>query len=341
MKHWKKSLLAGMACLTAAIAQTSCNGIDDDLSDCGADVELTYRMRLITNMETEIDSVLSEAGDQPVANQLRQTMRQYFNDQGHDLDLSFYNLMDGMRLKQFDQNMNGQTQATYTIYLEQADYRHTAVANFRQNGIAQWLSPETLRLAALQNSRTDTIDSHQTGIFTGRHNVLVGKDGDRLTGIVDMYMANDAAAVVIDTTGVKCNGMKAYIEGLGNGFQPADSLYSHGKPQVVRTQLLPVSEGKEVCYYGMGFPSPDTATRVTPSEAREGSYWSMTLLVWMPDGTITRNDLYVHEPLKAANLKIIKLKMEPTGEVTTVDAEVGVSVQLNWEDGLNFEQPTI
>jgi hypothetical protein len=49
----------------------------------------------------------------------------------------------------------------------------------------------------------------------------------------------------------------------------------------------------------------------------------------------------VHEPLKAANLKIIKLKMEPTGEVTTVDAEVGVSVQLNWEDGLHFEQPTI
>ena len=337
MKHWKKSLLAGMACLTAAIAKTSCNGIDDDLSDCGADVELTYRMRLITNMETEIDSVLSEAGDQPVANQLRQTMRQYFNDQGHDLDLSFYNLMDGMRLKQFDQNMNGQTQATYTIYLEQADYRHTAVANFRQNGIAQWLSPETLRLAALQNSRTDTIDSHQTGIFTGRHAFKVESD-DKLSGLVDLYMANSAAAVVIDTLGSSVRGMKAFIEGLSNGFLTADSTYTFSQQQVVRTQLLPVTAGTEVCYYGMGFPSSETPyTRVTPSEAKEGSFWSMVLLVQMPDGSVTRNDLYIHEPLRAANLKIIKLKLKDDGSVETVDVEVSVSVQLNWEDGLHFE----
>lgn len=339
LKYWALCACCAMGLVPA---MTACNGIDDDLSDCGKDVDLLYRMRLITNMETEIDSVLCEAGDQPVANALRQTMRQYFNDKGHDLDLSFYDrLNDGTRLLQQSKDMGGATQASYTIYLEQADYRHTAVANLAGNGVAEWLSPEWMSRSKIQNQQNDTIDSHRTGFFTGRHNVLVGKDGDRLTGIVDMYMANDAAAVVIDTTGVKCNGMKAYIEGLGNGFQPADSLYSHGKPQVVRTLLLPVSEGKEVCYYGMGFPSPDTATRVTPSDVKVGSYWSMTLLVWMPDGTITRNDLYVHEPLKAANLKIIKLKMEPTGEVTTVDAEVGVSVQLNWEDGLHFEQPTI
>ena len=322
---------------------TACHGIDDDLSDCGKDVDLLYRMCLITNMETEIDSVLCEAGDQPVADALRQTMRAYFSDKGHDLDLSFYDRLNGgTRLLQQSKDMGGATQASYTIYLEQADYRHTAVANLAGNGVTSWLSPEWMERSKIQNQQNDTIDSHQTGFFTGRYNVLVGKDGDRLTGVVDMYMANDAAAVVIDTAGVKIEGMKAYIEGLGNSFQPSDSLFAHNKPQVVRTHLLPVSAGTEVCYYGMGFPSPDVpATRVTPSEAKEGSYWSMTLFVWMPDGSITRNDLYVHEPLKAANLKIIKLKMEPTGEVTTVDAEVAVSVQLNWEDGLHFEQKPI
>ena len=334
MKHWKHSIFAGLAFFASVIAQTSCSSIDEDLSDCGKDVDLIYRMQLITNMHQEIDSVLNEPQDQPVANLLRQTMSLYFNDRGHDLDLSFYNALDGSRLVQLDRDMRGATEASYTIYLEQADYRHTAVANLLQNGVAAWTASDMLQRAALVNTAADTIDSHATGIFTGRHSLNVADDDQKLSGLINLYMANDAAAVVIDTTGVDVKGIKAFIQGLATDFSPADSLYSFKRRQTIRTQQLLVNEGCEVCYYGMGFPSSETPTRADEAPY----YWRMLVYVTLPDGSITENTLTVSRPLRAGMLKIIKLRLKENGEVTSVDAEVGVGVELNWKDGPHFEK---
>lgn len=332
MKHWKYITCAASACL--AIALSSCDAINDDLSDCGKDVELTYRMQLITNMHHEIDSVLGEPQDKPVADALRQTMSLYFNDQGHDLDLSFYDRTEGTRTDQHAADMNGATQASYTIYLQQADYRHTAVANLRQNGIASWAGAETMAKAMLANTTADTIGPHQTGIFTGRHTFSVTNSDQKLSGLVDLYMANDAAAVVIDTTGVQVKGITAYLEGLANAFSTADSIYHYDRRQTIRTERLAVSQGSEVCYYGMGFPSPETPTRADEAPY----YWRMLVYVTMVDGTVTENVLTIGKPLRAGQLKIIKLRLKEDGEVTSVDAEVGVSVTLDWKEGPHFEK---
>ncbi len=334
MKHWKHSIFAGLAFLAAAIAQTSCNGIDDDLSDCGKDVDLTYRMRLITNMHQEIDSVLSEPQDQPVAELLRQTMSLYFNDRGHDLALSFYDALDGSRLKQFDHDMQGATVASYTIYLDQASYRHTAIANLAGNGVVSWTGADMLSGSSLNNPSAETINPHATGIFTGRYALTVANDDQKLSGIIDLYMANDAAAVVIDTTGVSIKNITAYIDGLATSFSPADSLYHFAQQQTIHTISLPVNQGCEVCYYGMGFPSPETPTRADESPY----YWQMRVYVTLPDDTVTENILSVNKPLRAGQLKIIKLKLKNDGELTTVDAEVGVGVELNWREGPHFEK---
>ena len=332
MKYCKNTISAGVAMLTAALALSACSSIDDDLSDCGADVSLTYRMRLVTNMETEIDSVLAEAADQPVADALRQTMRQYFSDRGNDLDLAFFDSMGGQQLMQTTQDMNGQRQATYTLYLDQADYRHTAVANRQGNGVAQWSSPETISQAALRNTAADTIGSHQRGIFTGRHSFSVAST-DKLSGTVDLYMANDAAALVVDTTGVTVAGARAFLCGLASAFLPGDSTYTFNKPQAVETTPLPVTAGREMCFYGMGFPSPDTPTRADG----DPYYWQFKLYVTMPDGTVTENIISIQQPLRAAQLRIIKLRLKDNGEASSVSAEVGVSVTLNWKPGINFE----
>lgn len=334
MKHWKHSIFAGLAFLAAAIAQTSCNGIDDDLSDCGKDVDLTYRMRLVTNMQQEIDSVLCEPQDQPVAELLRQTMGLFFNDRGHDLALSFYDALDGSRRKQLDNDMQGATQASYTIYLDLADYRHTAIANVAQNGVVSWTGVDMLSGSSLNNPSAATVDSHATGIFTGRCALTVANDKKKLSGTVDLFMANDAAAVVIDTTGVSIQDMTVYIDGLATGFSPADSLYHYDRQQTVNTTLLPVSQGHEVCYYGMGFPSPDMPTRADGTPY----YWRMRVYVTLPDGSVTENTLSVNRPLRAGQLKIIKLRLKDDGEVTSVNAEVGVGVELNWKDGPHFEK---
>ena len=67
---------------------TSC--IDEDLSKCGSDYKIVYRMNLRTNMNVEIAQTLTTPEELAYADVLRQHLAGVFSDYAYDNDLSFY-----------------------------------------------------------------------------------------------------------------------------------------------------------------------------------------------------------------------------------------------------------
>ena len=64
-----------------------CSLVDEDLSDCPDELTIDYEMRLVTNVQTEISSVLNRGSDPAAAGALRNYFRNIFSDYAHDVDL--------------------------------------------------------------------------------------------------------------------------------------------------------------------------------------------------------------------------------------------------------------
>ena len=56
----------------------------------------------------------------------------------------------------------------------------------------------------------------------------------------------------------------------------------------------------------------------------------------LPDGTVTQSVLSMPAPLLAGELAILKGMVQDTGVVTTEDPDVGVSVTLDWHQGMEI-----
>ena len=340
----KKTILSPVAlALAATFALVSCNSIDDDLSDCGKDYRMDYELRLITNISTEIETVLNTDADQPVADALRQHLKNIFTDFAHDVDLSFYDTQgDSMRLHH-EQHIMDANEESYTIYLPVQEYMHLALANIADAHSVTYNGDIRCPTARLSHAITaDTIDSQNTGLFTARlpMHILEGQDQDFY---VRLYMVNSAAALVVDTTNCEFRRMWTVTTDMADNFLLRDSIYSFHTNPIIRTNDVVASAGTQACFCSVNFPSRDlpvSRTRATSadSDPSQGSCWQMRLYVALTDGTITENRIYVYEPLKAGNLKIIKVKTDAYGRVESTDQEVGVGVSLDWKGGLDFNR---
>ena len=170
MKHnWKNIATVALCLMGSAIAQTSCDVIDDDLSDCGKDYTVVYRMQLMTNMDDELNHVLDAA----VRSALRQVLDGYFTDYGRDLDVSFYlTTADEARRHHAVHQMNGR-EGQYTYYLAAEPYRNLVVANVGQEPLVALVEDTLRQTARLQQERRDTISGHTSHLYTGRTTIDV------------------------------------------------------------------------------------------------------------------------------------------------------------------------
>ncbi len=322
-------LIAAVPCL---LMPAACDSIDDDLSDCGHDYRLDYRLQLITNMTTELETVLSAEADAPMADALRSHYADIFSDYAHDVALSFYNTTADSTLSHFESEIMNANQSTYTIYLPVKKYMHLALANIADEVAVRHQGNNYCQTSYLEQLEGDTILSHNTGLFTARLPMEVVQDQDQNFD-VQLYMANSAAAVVIDTTGYQIQDMRAYITDMADGYYLRDSLYTYDHNPIIRTEEVHAASGKQACYAGVCFPSRNGTTRADATQQSTNGLWQMKLYVTLPDGTTTENLLDIQEPLKAGNLKIIKLRLKDKGGVESVTADVGVSVTLDWKQG--------
>ena len=338
-----------LTAILATVLLSACSLIDDELGSKKTDYKLDYELRLVTNVTIEINTQLPNQQDAGLARALRQHLSGIFTDFAHDVDLSFYDTEgDSLRL-QHDQHIMDASQQSYTLYMPMRQYMHLAVANVVDNAVAGLEDDERCHSARLNNSSADTIDSHTTGLFTARQPMKMQEGVDQ-TFKVRLYMANCAAALVVDPRGHDISSMKVYTTGFASRFNICDSSYVFAaRNPVVRTQLVTANDDDRVCFCSVNLPSREPyylyskgtrsviETEDFLGEPGNEDVWSFTAIVTKKDGTKTKTDLTLKEPLRAGQLKILSGWVTDDGIVKTEDETVGVSVSLDWKDGGQYD----
>ena len=327
---------------------SSCSVIDEDLDACGTSYELDYELRLVTNMTTELETQLTTQTDITLSNSLRTHLSNIFSDFAHDVDLSFYDTQGDSTRLQHDEHIMNANQASYTLYLPMRQYMHLAAANVVNNELVTVTNDKLCHKAMLSQAKNDTIDSHSTGLFTTRQAMEVLEGVDQ-TFNVHLYMANCAATLFIDPKAhVTAAPIQVYSTGFATGFNICDSAFQYSaQPPIVRTTRMTSDETNAQLFCSVTFPSKEisAATTRTVIDTEEpfisgsdaNALWEFHVYVPQTDGTTTKTILYVKEPLRAGQLKIIKCWLDDSGAVMTQSPEVSTSVTLNWKEGLEIE----
>ena len=318
--------------------------IDEDLDKCDEQARLGYELRLVTNMSTEIETELSASTDIDISNTLRQYLSAIFTDHAHDVDLSFYDTKgDSLRLYH-DEHIMDASQASYALNLPKRQYMHLAAANIIDNELVDLADDEWCHKSLLRQVSSDTIPSHTTGLFTARQSMDILEGVDQQFN-VHLYMANCAAALVVDTQGHDAGHLKVFSTGFATGYSICDSLYHYAAvAPIVRTTVLTPDKGSKMAFCSVTFPSQRTLVSRTVIEDADRfktvpgqrPLWSFRAYFTNADGTVTETILGINEPLLPGELKIIQVKLADDGSLTSESPEVSVSVTLDWKQGTIF-----
>ncbi|MBO4670588.1 MAG: hypothetical protein J5640_01930 [Bacteroidales bacterium] len=329
--------------LILLFAFTGCCLVDEDLSGCPDEYAIDYEMHLVTNVKTEINTVLGLEADVHVAKALREYLKDIFSDFAHDVDLSFYDYNEPRPVLEHFSDIIDANQTSYTLHLPVHEYMHLAVANIADNHLVGLDSEQNCGTSRLLQGAPDAdgmIRSHNTGLFTARlpMQILENTNQDFL---VQLYMANCATALVVDKTDApEINGLTAFTSGFADSFNIADSTFVFGSNTSVRADKLQTEEGIEDCYVTVQFPSrepPQTKVVIETTDPfiadnADEALWEWAIYVTLPDGSITLTRLGLVKPLRAGQLKIIRVHIGGDGSIIPDDESTAVSVELNWQN---------
>lgn len=320
----------------------SCGLIDDDLSTCEADYRMDYEMELVTNVSTEIKTELSLETTVAVSSALKGYVGEVFTDFAHDVDLSFFDVTgDSLRLHHISYIMDA-SETTYKLVIPQRRYMHIAAANVQENGFASLDNVQRCHDAILRQEQKDTLDSQKTGLYAARvpMDVVLGEDKHF---DVRMHMVNCASSLVLDTLGSRVKDVKVFVSGFASEFDICDSLYRFRNNPVIRTEIVPVDQPGHMCFAAVHFPSreaPETRSVVETTDPFVSddedfgfTLWTITVYVYLHDGSITQNILSVSNPIRPGQFRIIKGKLFLDGSVDPMNAQVGVLVSPQWKEG--------
>lgn len=338
--------------IIAVILAAGCSLVDEDLSGCPDKLKVEYEMHLITNVQMEIGTALQLTADIPVAAALRNSLKDIFSDHAHDVDLSFYDVAAPMPILGHFTDIIDANQASYTLNIPAREYMHLAVANIKDNAQVALKDEAYCHSSHLvQKEGTgdpEIIHSHTTGVFTARqHMDILGNINQSYN--VNLYMANCATALVVDNTAEGTpviTDFKAYTTGFATSFNIVDSTYAFDSKPLIEADKIHVEGNAESLYTTVQFPSKDTKTKVvieTPdpfdSEYADDALWEWIVYVTLQDGSVTESRLGFGKPLRAGQLRIIRVRICHDGSLSTDDTSVGVSVTLNWKEGGTHDVP--
>lgn len=345
VNRWMSRLLGSILTL----GMLGCSMVDEDLSDCVDQTEVDYELQLVTNISTEVQTQLNTQADVVLAEKLKDYLGDIFTDYARDVNLMFFGTEGDSTLLHSDEHIMNDSEHSYTLLIPRQRYMHIAVANVEGDPVVRLEGTESCHTAALRQIDGDTIDSHNTGIFTARQ-LMEMIEGIDQTFNVKLYMANCSAMLVVDPNGHETNGMRVFTTGFATAFFIADSVYEFKTPApLIRTKRLEPDENGCVGFVSVNFPSREPSTpqsaqdRTTrtviettdPFVAEPGNevLWEFRVYMPAPDGTITETVLGIREPLRAGQLKIVRCWLGENGIVNTHDPNVAVSVTLNWTPG--------
>lgn len=339
------NILAGAAFL-AVLA--GCSAIDDNLDDCGKQAQMDYELQLVTNVSTEVQTQLTAQTDVALAATVKGYLGNIFTDYAQDVNLMFFGTGSDSTLLHHDEHIMNNSEHSYTLYIPRQKYMHLAVANIEDDPVVYLDGVENCMTATLRQVAGDTIESHNTGIFTARQYMEMIEGIDQ-TFNVKLYMANCSAMLAVDPQGHDISRMQVFSTGFATAFYIADSLYEYKKPApMIRTKRMDPDDNGHVGFVSVNFPSPEPSTpqpassttrsvieTTDPFIAQPGDevLWEFHIFLPQPDGTTTRTVLGIKEPLRAGQFKIIKARIGENGQVEPEAPTVGVSVTLDWKSG--------
>ena len=340
-------LFGGMFLGLMCILFTACSVLDEDLSACKQNFTVHYQVHLKTTLTTQIQTELSTRFNDPeeaeLSELLEDSLKTIFREFAHDVDLSFY--IDGLRAFR-DQHIMDDKQAVYELELPADNYRHLALANFGLEPTVERANGEKMNTSHILQLTDDQLSSHRVGLFSARQDMNILGNTDQ-TFDVSLYMINSASILILrtDNTVVDYKDIRVTSTDFADGFYINDSIFTYNserESEDIRVTTPPVE--REV-FYAITFPSCDTAeeaqqhfaTRAGQTGAQdEDRIWRKFVYVTMPDGSITRTVINVRQPLNAGQLFVIYAYLNDDGTITSPNVEVGTSVTLNWQDGLNI-----
>ena len=331
MRRGKWNIVDWILGLALLVSFAACSTIDEDLSDCGEEFKVEYELHLITNFETELQTQLTSSAELRVADALRDYLADVFSNVGHDIDLSFYDTGKEANLRYHKSDLINDSTKSYTLFLPVQKYRNLALANLLNNSVVSVAGGDQSSTLALVQKPEETIESHETGLFTARTDIKVLEGKDQ-TFHVNLYMSNSATALVIDNSeGVNVKDIQVYATGFATGFNVNDSTYTFvDNPPLVHAQSVNTGTDDMLCFCTVNFPSRDKTEGDEP-------LWQYVVYVTLADGSVTKSVLKMEEPLKAGEIKIVKVHLQTDGSLQPVSAEVGVSVTLDWKQGGSYE----
>ena len=323
MRNITRTFKAGILLLATTATLSSC--IDEDMSDCGKDYQIQYNLRLHTQLNTTIDADLNLSEEQGIASNLKQVLGNVFTDHAKDNDLSFFT---EETLAHHEANPMDANSVSYTIFLPRNQYTNLALANTGAINNVSIKGADALGTLALSQEKTDTLDSHNIGLFSARLNIQEDDFDQNLK--TTLYMANCASAVVIDKNNVQAEEIFGFVKGMANNFAVKDSTYSYDYGTVVRAQRVTGTNTHEALY-AVTFPSRDGIATTKTSDSETG-IWEFHVIVKM-NSKYTENILSFPTPLQAGDLRIVKVTLHPDGSFESKTQSVGVSVKLDWKPG--------
>ena len=326
-----------------------CSTIDDNLDSCGEQAKMDYELQLVTNVSTEVQTQLTAQTDVALAATLKSYLGEIFTDYAKDVNLMFFGTGNDSTLMHQDEHTMNNSEHSYTLYIPRQKYMHLAVANVEGDPVVRLEDTESCHTAVLRQIEGDTIDSHNTGIFTARQ-LMEMIEGVNQTFNVKLYMANCSAMLVVDPQGHDISKMSVFATGFATAFYIADSVYEYKKPApMIRTKRMEPDESGHVGFVSVSFPSPEPSTHQSsvnsstrtviettdPFIAQPGDevLWEFHIFLPQADGTTTKTVLGIREPLRAGQFKIIKARIGENGQVEPEAPNVGVSVTLDWKPG--------
>ena len=322
----KRYLLFILASTIAA-----CSIIDDDLSVCGVDYEISYEVRLVTDIDIVIENKLSSVADLPTANALRTWLEPTFSGFAHDLDMLFYSWGEDDLRHSWHEIVDARS-ASYTLYIPREDYMHLAVVNTEDNPNVRMDGMNHAASLAIHQEKSDTLPTYNTAIYSARMPITMS-DSTILSYNVHLYMVTCAVALIVESDSVPATDMRVFLSGTASDFDIRDSLYTFAYSSLIRMDEL-----SSRCYAVTAMPSPDAPAASMPAlmqaQKNAKSLWQLRAYTPLNNGTITETILDIDSPLRAGTLEIIRVKQLPDGSLEPVEnSNVGVSVTLDWKDG--------
>ena len=324
--------------LILAVATAGCHLIDDDLSVCGADYLINYRMNLVTEVQTTIDEKLSSDIEKPMADALKAWSEPYFEGHAHDLDMSFYSLDGTDELLEHKSDTINAKQKSYTLYIPRKDYRHLAVVNIAENNNVTLMGGQYVSSMRIAQREADTLPSHNTAVYTARLDMYMPQSDSNLTFNVHLYMASSAVAIVqTNRTATPLRMERVLLSGTASGFSINDSAYAFNHNSLIEAEK--VIDG---CYAMLSLPSRDAVSAPggakAYAKAADNALWQLRVYVPTADGKVTETVLSFPYPLRAGRMEIVKIEIQDDGSVVVGgNPEVAITVTLDWKEGDEHE----